>query len=201
MQCTCLLICLIGPPSIHFPSSVFPVFPQRAHPLSDPSCPGEVHSTAQPHSERVAHLKPISLAHSLGHNNFLREGNYLLGSWEWEAFSYPPQDCVKKMGSWRFQGPLHRALGGAREWEQSHMGHPASITWVLTRVSPEAALPAAFSVTRANEFFCFVFLLFKLLCLGFGVTHSKKIPNLCVFHQANVNEDVSLTSPSSTKYW
>lgn len=100
--------------------SQFPVFPQRAHALWVPSCP-EVHSTAQPYSACVSHFKAISLAHSPGHSNFLSRGNYLLGSWEREAFPYPPQDWVRKMGSWRFQGQLHRDLGGAST-EQNQSG-------------------------------------------------------------------------------
>lgn len=110
--------------------SQFPVSPQTAHPLWVPSCT-EVYSTAQPYSECVPHLKAIRLAHSPGHNNFLNGGNYLLGSWEREVFSYPPQDWVRKMGSWRFQGQLHRDLGGAST-EQNQRG--------ILKASPESWL-------------------------------------------------------------
>lgn len=88
----CLFVCLGLPASISSALVSIPSFSPKSPPTLGPSRPEEVHSTAQHYSECVSHLKAISLAHSPGHSDFLGGGNYLLGSWEREAFSYPPQD-------------------------------------------------------------------------------------------------------------
>ena len=179
--------------------SQFPVFPLRAHPLWVPSRLEEIHSTAQHYSECMSHLKAISLAHSPGHSDFLSGGNYLLGSWEREAFSYPPQDWVRKMGSWRFQGQLHRALGGAST-EQNQRGilHTSPESWLRSHLKQLYLWPSQWQKPM-NSFALFLY--FKLSCLGPAVIHNKKIPNPCIFHQANMSEDIGLISPPSSKYW
>lgn len=165
--CQCICFCL------PFPQlwSQHPSLPPGSPPTLSPQLPDEV-------SSMWAHVpppRPLTSHILLGTIVFSEEDRFATFMGKGRFLTSSTRLYVKKVGTWRFQGPSHRTLERIQPRGMGPRRASCKHVWGLTPVSPEADYLWSQLQEPVNSFAFFV-CLFRLLCCGLRSPTIRRFP-------------------------